>query len=137
MQSLEELIAKANANSRSGKPHRDLEHQLQVQCVNAFRLKWPSLRYRLFAVPNGGQRNVIVAAKLRAEGVISGVADLILLKPNSRYGALLIEMKTGSGRQSQHQKDWQSDLCSLDEYKYAVCRSVADFLDTVSEYLTT
>lgn len=91
---------------------------------------------RLFAVPNGGSRNKAEAARLKAEGVLSGVADLILLKPNRRYGALLIELKYGKNKQSPTQIAWQNDLCSSDEYRYVVVRSVADFLHIVGDYIT-
>lgn len=91
---------------------------------------------RLFAVPNGGSRNKAEAARLKAEGVLAGVADLILLKPNRTYGALLIELKYGRNKQSPRQVEWQTDLCRQGEYRYAVVRSVADFLHIVSDYIT-
>ena len=50
------------------------EHILQVNCVNYFRLRYP--KGLIYAIPNGGQRNVIVASKLKSEGVLSGVPDL-------------------------------------------------------------
>ena len=50
------------------------EHEIQVNCVNYFRLRYP--KGLIFAIPNGGQRNVIVASKLKAEVVLSGVPDL-------------------------------------------------------------
>lgn len=113
----------------------DEEHQIQVECVKWFRLQYPKLRMRLFAVPNGGQRNVIVASKMKAEGVLSGVADLILLKPSGKYAALLVEMKTMKGRQSETQKQWEADLCKDSEYKYVLCRSIEDFISAIKSYL--
>ena len=71
----------------------------------------------------------------QSRGSIPGVADLILLKSNRDHGALLIEMKTPKGRQSRSQKKWQLALCSEDEYKYVVCRSLDDFIREVSDYL--
>ena len=61
--------------------------------------------------------------------------DLILLRRNRDYGALLIEMKTPTGRQSDSQKKWQFTLCSENEYKYVVCRSLDDFIKEVNDYL--
>lgn len=90
---------------------------------------------RLFAVPNGGRRDATTAAKLKAEGVVEGVADLILLKRNSDFGALLLEMKTQKGRQQESQKQWQNIVCAEGEYKYVVCRSFDDFKREVDEYL--
>ena len=63
------------------KPPSDEEHRIQTACVRWFRLKYPHLFARLFAVPNGGRRDGITGARLKEEGVLAGVADLILLVP--------------------------------------------------------
>ena len=128
----DEMVAAAK---KSHIHHTDEEHQIQCSCVRWFAYQHPELHGRLFAVPNGGRRDATTAAKLKAEGVVAGVADLILLKSNRDYGALLIEMKTQKGTQSNSQKKWQLSLCSEDEYKYVVCRSLDDFIREVSDYL--
>lgn len=129
---LEEMIKR---QTKSRKHPSDEEHRIQCACVRWFSLQYPHLKGRLFAVPNGGRRDATTAAKLKSEGVVAGVADLILLKSNHEYGALLIEMKTMKGRQSDSQKAWQLNLCSEDEYKYVVCRSLDDFKREVNDYL--
>ena len=111
------------------------EHSIQVACVKWFRYQYPELAMRLFAVPNGGRRDATTGARLKAEGVIAGVADLVLLVARKGYGALLIEMKTGKGRQSTAQKLWQSDVTRNKEYLYVVCHSFDDFRMAVKEYL--
>lgn len=111
------------------------EHRIQCACVRWFSLQYPRLHGRLFAVPNGGRRDAVTAAKLKAEGVVAGVADLILLKSNRDYGALLIEMKTLKGKQRDSQKEWQNTVCADEEYKYVVCRSFDDFKREVDDYL--
>jgi hypothetical protein len=130
----DELMAAKKA-IKHRKMSKDEEHQIQCSCVRWFAYQYPELRGRLFAVPNGGRRDATTAAKLKAEGVVAGVADLILLKSNRDYGALLIEMKTPQGRQSDSQKKWQLTLCSQEEYKYVVCRSLDDFMREVDSYL--
>lgn len=130
----EELIAAKKA-IKNRKINKDEEHRIQCACVRWFSLQYPRLRGRLFAVPNGGRRDAVTGAKLKAEGVVAGVADLILLKSNRDYGALLIEMKTRKGRQRDSQKEWQNTVCADGEYKYVVCRSFDDFKREVSEYL--
>lgn len=114
---------------------RDLEHKLQSACVRWYRLQYPKMKHNLFSVPNGGKRDAATAAKLKDEGALAGVADLILLKSNRFYGALLIEMKTPEGRQSQSQKDWQQKITN-DGYKYVVVRSFEDFQREVRQYLS-
>lgn len=130
----EDIMAKANRPRR--RPTQE-EHFIQVNCVNWFRLTYPAFAQRLFAVPNGGRRDGVTGAMLKAEGALAGVADLILAKPRGKYGALFIEMKTrrrGSG-QSDSQKAWQKDIEKDGEYCYAVCRSLDEFIDTVNTYM--
>lgn len=73
--------------------------------------------------------------QLKAEGVTAGVSDLILLKSNRDYGALLIEMKKKGGYQSPSQKEWQKIICENGEYKYVLCFSLDDFIREVDDYL--
>ena len=113
---------------------RDLEHKLQAACVRWYRLQYPKMKHNLFAVPNGSKRDVIIGAKLKEEGVLAGVADLILLKSNRFYGALLIEMKTPEGRQSDTQKEWQQKITD-DGFKYVIVRSLEDFQREIKRYL--
>lgn len=114
---------------------KDQEHRLQCACVRWFALQYPHLRGLLFAVPNGGARDAVTGARLKAEGVVPGVADLILLHPNATYCALAIEMKTDKGRQSQSQKDWQLRL-EGNGGKYVVCRSLDQFIEAITTYLS-
>lgn len=131
----DELMEEHRKAAKTRKRPSDEEHRIQCTCVRWFSLQYPQLDGRLFAVPNGGRRDAVTAAKLRAEGVVAGVADLILLKSNRDYGALLIEMKTTKGRQSESQKKWQKTVCFNEEYKYVVCRSFDDFKREVDGYL--
>lgn len=48
---------------------------------------------RLFAIPNGGQRDKITAGKLKAEGVKPGVPDIFLPVPRHVWAGLFVEMK--------------------------------------------
>ena len=130
---LEEMIAKKKATTR--KRPSDEEHRIQCSCVRWFNLKHRKLKGRRCAGPNGGKRDALTGAKLKAEGVVAGVADLILLVPNRFYGALLVEMKTLTGRQSKSQKDWEQIITSEGDYKYVVCHSLDDFIREVDDYI--
>lgn len=112
----------------------DEEHRIQSACVRAFRYKYPQFRHNLFAVPNGGRRDKVTGAKLKAEGALAGVSDLIFLKSNRFYGALLIEMKIPKGRQQESQKEWER-LISADGYKYVICHSASEFMQEIEDYL--
>jgi hypothetical protein len=125
----------ANQGVKQRKSHTDKEHQLQVECVKWFRLQYPHLAHALFAVPNGGRRDATTGAKLKAEGALAGVSDIILLYMSGNYGALLIEMKTKKGAQSDKQKEWQAKITSRGEYKYVICRSFDDFKREIETYI--
>jgi len=88
----------------------------------------------LFAVPNGGSRNISEAVRLHSEGVVSGVSDLVLLVPNSKMQILCIEMKAGKGQQTENQKQFQSSVENTGN-KYIVCRSLDEFMSTVNTHL--
>ena len=112
------------------------ESQLQKDCVTWFRLQYPSRALILFAVPNGGGRSPIEAAIMKAEGVVAGVADLILLEARGNYGSLCIEMKTRSSksRQSPNQKIWQEATQKAGN-AYVVIRTFEDFQAVIRQYL--
>ncbi len=135
MRSFDEVVAQRKATQKKRKKPSNEEHRIQSSCVSWFKLQYRNLRGRLIAVPNGGKRDETTASNLIKEGVVSGVSDLILLKPKGGYGALLIEMKTAKGTQSPSQKDWQKNLCAEGEYKYVICRSLEDFMREVNGYL--
>lgn len=129
----EEMINLAKS-AKSRKTPSDEEHRIQCACIKWYRLQYPKMWHNLFSVPNGGRRDIVTGAKLKAEGALAGVADLILLKSNRFYGALLIEMKTAKGRQSDLQKEWENRI-TQDGYKYVVCRSLDDFIKAITEYI--
>ncbi|MFY3456953.1 VRR-NUC domain-containing protein [Achromobacter xylosoxidans] len=89
---------------------------------------------RLFHVPNGGQRNATVAAKLQGQGVKPGVPDLCLPVPRFGCPGLWIEMKTQEGRVSAHQKDWIAYLRKAG-YRVEICRSFDEARDVLLGYL--
>lgn len=120
-------------NNIRKKPKQE-EHRIQTAMVDWFRAQYPKMQHNLFAVPNGGRRDAVTGAMLKAEGVLAGVADLILLKSNRHYGALLIETKTRKGKQRDSQKEWESKI-TKDGYKYVIVRSLDDFMCEVKSYL--
>ena len=113
---------------------RNNESKLQKTCIVWFRLQYPGLEKLLFAVPNGSKRDRITAAILKSEGVVSGVADLILLIPKKGYASLCIEMKAGKNKQSDNQIAWQQTAEAAGN-RYVVCRSFEEFKREVDFYL--
>ena len=113
------------------------EHAEQVALMRwaaAAVKRYPDLAL-LFAIPNGGQRHKLVAAKLRAEGVRPGVPDLCLPAPRGHYHGLFVEMKrTAGGSVSAAQKAWHRELAARD-YRVAVCRGWEQAQAAILEYL--
>lgn len=135
----EELIAMWNArnarvNKRNARKASSTEHDLQVACVNEFRYLNPRFADLLIAIPNGGKRNEIVAAKMKAEGVVAGVPDLFFAHPSGEWHGLFLEMKNGkAGVVSEHQKRMMTML-TQHGYKCVICRTRDDFFAALKEY---
>lgn len=114
---------------------RQEEHRIQCAIVKWFYYAYPQYRGGLFfAIPNGGHRNIQTARALKAEGVTSGVSDLLLLVPKREYHGLCVEVKTPVGRQSENQKSWQQAI-EAQGYKYSIVRSLDEFVELVRWYL--
>ena len=102
---------------------------------------WSDARY-IFAVPNGGSRNIIEATRMKAAGVRAGMTDLILPIPKmnsgrdlSFCGALFIEMKRREGfKVPVEQKKWHDFLKSRG-YRVEVCRGYDDAVKAIKEHL--
>lgn len=108
------------------------EHNLQIACVRWFRLQYP--KHLIYAIPNGGRRNVAVAAKLKAEGVLPGVPDLHIPVAKGGFHGLYVEMKAGKNKPTDTQRSVMRKL--RDEgYRCEVCYSFDDFVKTIDDYI--
>lgn len=125
-------------NPYAKKKHRQSpEMKLQAACVLIAWNDFPVTRKLLFHVANELDRpdsNPILGAIRKAQGIVSGVSDLILLIPRGQYHGLMIEMKTKDGSQSIHQREWQK-LVEEQGYRYVVVRSEEEFRAVLTEYL--
>lgn len=110
------------------------EDEIQMTCVNHFRYRYTRYFRLLFHPQNEGNGDRKKGARMKAMGVQAGAPDLMLLVPRNGYHGLGIEMKTEKGRQSDSQKDYQK-LMEEQGYKYAVCRSLEEFMDVCHDYL--
>jgi len=109
--------------------------------------QWAAIRAKgrpelglLLAIPNGGMRSKITAAKLKAEGVKSGVPDVCLPVRTEQYGSLWIELKRPgergrpAGRVSPEQSRWIADLQIAGQCA-AVCFGWEEARDVIEAYL--
>lgn len=96
--------------------------------------KYPALRW-IHAIPNGGDRHRVVAAKMKAEGVKPGVLDMFLPVAQNGYHGLYIEFKHGRNKMSEAQKDFSSFVLSHG-YQVALCYTVDEAIHAVETYLS-
>lgn len=96
--------------------------------------EFPELRF-MFAIPNGGERNVKVASRLKAEGVKAGVADVFLPVPRlPRYNGLFIEMKKPKGVLRPDQRTFGKEMIARG-YAFAVAYSWQHAAAYIAQYL--
>ena len=101
------------------------EHAEQVAFVHWFRLQHPTAL--IFAIPNGGNRNIVTAGKLKAEGVTPGVPDLFI--PGWR---MFIEMKRRKGgRVTPEQKRVMAHLVGCG-YRCIVAKGCEDAIKQIN-----
>lgn len=113
---------------------RHAESKIQQACIRWFRYQFSEYAYCLIAVPNGVATTQSQGRILKAEGMVAGAADLLLLVPRQGYGCLCIEMKTKTGTQRLTQKIWQKEVEKVGN-KYVIVRSFEEFCQVVCKYL--
>lgn len=121
----------------TGKPkrkHDKKESRMQKACVRYFRIKYPLFKNLLFAIPNGGSRNLLEAANMKEEGVISGVPDLFLAISKQGYNGFFLEAKVKPNKLSRNQEDMIKHL-KKQGYKVEVFWSYDEFVELIDNYL--
>lgn len=104
------------------------ESQEQIAFIQWMRCQYP--QHRVIAIPNGGLRNIITAARMKREGVAKGIPDLLI--PSLK---LWIEMKRiKGGSVSPEQKDWMEYLASAGYFCH-VCKGAQAAIDVINSYV--
>ena len=124
--------------------HEESDEQIALfEWARLNEAKYPELKL-MFAIANGGKRNVREAARLKKEGVKPGVLDIFLsvskfldngdeYKSTYHHG-LYIEMKSAKGKLSENQEWWVEQLRNQG-YRVEVCRSWIEAKDVILDYL--
>jgi hypothetical protein len=129
----EQIKAKTKGPTGRSSKRNDFEHELQKEACKYMKLKYPKLKRRFFAIPNGGARNPVTGAKLKAEGVLAGVWDLFLAVPKGSYGGCWIETKWGNNTLTDTQKAFRK--ANKDYYYFFVYRDIDTFIEKIAYYL--
>lgn len=97
-------------------------------------MQFPEYRMLLHHSPNGGYRTLTEGRLFRKMGTRAGFPDLLLLLQTDEWTALAIELKTDTGKQSVHQKEWQI-VATQNGIRYEVVRSFDEFYGLVNEHI--
>ena len=126
--------------AKKAKAMNNPEHDLQCACVKWFSLQYPQYDRLLFAIPNGGHRDIRTAARLKAEGVKRGVADLFLsvpilgVIPGTDIHGLYIEMKAGKNKLTKDQKEFMNQVEGFN-YWFSEVRNIEFFIKVITGYM--
>jgi hypothetical protein len=118
------IAAGRRARPRKAPAPKQSELHLHIAIADVLR-RFCRPDWRWWHTPNGEQRDVRVAAKLKAMGVKPGIADLLLLASDGRLHCL--ELKTANGRLSEAQEDFRV-FCIKSGIPFVVARRVEDAL---------
>jgi hypothetical protein len=130
----EELLAKLGVKRRAKPRELERPHQVAlIKWVRTVRDIYPVLKL-LYAVPNGGDRNLRVARKLKAEGVLVGVADLCLPAARRGYHGLYLEMKSEEGVATKEQKEFLRGVLG-EGYCAVVALGIDEARETLEWYI--
>ena len=111
------------------------EHKAQSMFVQYARLVLGKKWRLVFAIPNGGKRDVRAGKKLKDEGMLSGVPDIFVAIPKGIYSGLFIEMKSGYNKPTESQKE-QIDALRNAGYKAEVCTGFDQAKEVFDKYLS-
>lgn len=99
----------------------------------------PIAKNHLFAVPNGGSRNVLEASNLKKTGVRAGVSDYFFAYPHNGKSGLFIELKRSDKKVSKltAQQSLWLETCERVGYSVKVAYGADDAIRSINEYLST
>jgi hypothetical protein len=116
---LKRPVKRAKSSGRAKRTYP--ERAIQTAIVKALKAHARPQSCFWYAIPNGGKRDAIAGARLKAEGVVPGAPDLGFVLP---FGlAAFLEIKASKGRQSVSQEFIEKQINALGG-RYAVAHSI-------------
>jgi len=115
------------------KHNESIEQQALFQWSKLMQGQYPELKL-LHAIGNGGKRNLIEAVRMKKEGVLSGVSDIMLPVARNGFHGLYIELKAGKNKASSNQKWWIAETTKQGYYS-VVCFGWIEASEIIKRYL--
>ena len=112
------------------------EHDTQAAFMQYVRLrahKIPELGW-LHAIPNGGARNAVTGARMKAEGALKGVWDICWPCPRGAFKGLYLEFKYGKNKLTPEQKVF-GYFVESQGYKTGVAYTVDEGIEILENYI--
>lgn len=115
----------------------DREGLEQAALIAELRVRLPAVADLMYHVPNGGHRHKAVAAKLKQQGVVAGIPDLVLTMARGGFFGLYIEFKATPPNDAAISASQQERLRKLNDQGYLaiVCRGHFDAMEQIRAYL--
>ncbi|HZK84869.1 MAG TPA: VRR-NUC domain-containing protein [Desulfosporosinus sp.] len=115
--------------------HAESDNQIALfQWTKLAQAKYPEL-VLLHAIGNGNARtNVIQGARMKREGVLAGVSDIMLPVSRNGYHGLYIELKVKGNTTSASQK-WWIEQTTKQGYLAKVCYGWIEAKEVLEGYL--
>jgi hypothetical protein len=85
-------------------------------------------------VANERNTTKLRGAMLKAQGVKSGVPDILIFEPRGKNIGLAIELKVGHNKPTRNQREWLVNL-SLRGWKCIWSNSIEEVIETIDNYL--
>lgn len=113
-----------------------LEHDIQSAFFDWVRLAknmHPVLKL-MFAVPNAGKRSFKTAARMKAEGLVSGVPDVMFPVARRGFNGLAMEFKRPKQTPTENQLEFMDGL-QKENWLVVVVTDSEAAIRTVKDYL--
>lgn len=110
------------------------EDAIQMALIAWLRLQHPEAWPWAHHSANGGYRNPVTAARLKAMGVRRGFPDLTLWLPRGGFHGLAVELKVGRNRATAEQIAWLDHMASTG-WMAVCCIGFDAARQTIEDYL--
>lgn len=112
------------------------EHAEQCALFEWWNYQAPKeIRNLLFAIPNGGARDKVTGARLKAEGVRRGIPDMFLAMPKNGKAGLWIELKRSQGGIVSSEQAAMVSALLMQGYEAVICKGWLQAKDFIQRYL--